>query len=104
MCKMTKVEDNVWSIKYTPTVRQWFNSGETAINKIGIVIRSADGTKKGVEDDYFVTVTDSKYKAFEPGAIKNATQPAGVKHGINIIDHIIIGNNNYYSFYEDNNL
>jgi len=25
-------------------------------------------------------------------------------HGIPIIDHIIIGNNNYYSFYEDNNL
>ena len=86
-CKMTKVEDNVWSIKYTPTVRQWFNSGETAINKIGIVIRSADGTKKGVAEDYFITSTDTKYKAFEPGAIKNATQPAGVKHGINIIDN-----------------
>lgn len=25
-------------------------------------------------------------------------------HGINLLDHIIIGNNNYYSFYEDNNL
>jgi len=25
----------------------------------------------------------------------------GIIHGINIIDHIIIGNNNYYSFYED---
>lgn len=86
-CKMTKVEDNVWSIKYAPTVRQWFGSGETAINKLGIVVRSADGTKKGVADDYFVTVTDSKYKAFEPGAIKNATQPAGVKHGINIVDN-----------------
>jgi len=86
-CKMTKVEDNVWSIKYSPTIRQWFNSGETAINKIGIVVRSADGTKKGVAEDYFVTVTDSKYKAFEPAAIKNATQPANVKHGINVIDN-----------------
>ena len=86
-CKMSKVEDNVWSIKYAPTVRQWFGSGETAVNKIGIVIRSADVTKKGVEEDYFVTVTDSKYKAFEPGAIINAAQPAGVKHGINIIDN-----------------
>ena len=86
-CKMTKVEDNVWSIKYAPTVRQWFDSGETAINQIGIVIRSADGTKKGVADDYFITVTDNKYKAFEPGAIKNATQPAGLKHGINIVDN-----------------
>ena len=86
-CKMTKVEDNIWRIKYSPTIRQWFGSGETAINKIGIVVRSADGTKKGVAEDYFVTVTDSKYKAFEPAAIKKAPQPAGVKHGINVIDN-----------------
>lgn len=28
----------------------------------------------------------------------------GNLHGINLIDHIIIGKDNYYSFYEDNNL
>ena len=28
----------------------------------------------------------------------------GIIHGINLIDHVIIGNKNYYSFYEDNNL
>ena len=28
----------------------------------------------------------------------------GKIHGIGLLDHIIIGNNNYYSFYEDNNL
>ena len=28
----------------------------------------------------------------------------GVIHGINLIDHIIIGSNNYYSFYEDGDL
>ena len=28
----------------------------------------------------------------------------GKLHGIRLLDHIIIGNNNYYSFYEDNNL
>ena len=28
----------------------------------------------------------------------------GIIHGINIIDHIIIGNDNYYSFYEDKKL
>ena len=55
-CKMTKVEDNVWSIKYSPTVRQWFDSEETAINKIGVVVRSADGIKKGIEEDYFVII------------------------------------------------
>ena len=28
----------------------------------------------------------------------------GALHGINLIDHIIIGNNNYYSFYENSNI
>lgn len=28
----------------------------------------------------------------------------GILHGINLIDHIIIGKGNYYSFYQDNNL
>lgn len=28
----------------------------------------------------------------------------GILHGINLLDHIIVGNNNYYSFYEDGNL
>lgn len=28
----------------------------------------------------------------------------GEMHGIPLLDHIIIGDNNYYSFYEDNNL
>ena len=86
-CKMTRVETNVWSIKLSPTVRQWFNSGETPVTKIGIVIRSADGTKKGIEADSFIPVSDNKYKAFQPGAIKTGTLPAGAKHGINIINN-----------------
>ena len=28
----------------------------------------------------------------------------GILHGITLMDHILIGDNNYYSFYEDNNL
>ena len=28
----------------------------------------------------------------------------GILHGINLLDHISVGNNNYYSFYEDGNL
>lgn len=83
-CKMIKVEDNVWRINYTPTLRQWFGSGETAINTVGIVVRSSDGNKQ--TDDFLVTVTDTKYKAFEPAAIKNAPQPGGLQHGINIVD------------------
>lgn len=44
--KMTKTEDNVWSIKLSPSIRSWFDSGETAINQLGVLIRNADGTKK----------------------------------------------------------
>jgi len=89
-CKMTKVEgeQRTWSIKLTPSIRQWFGSGETPINKIGIVIRSADGKKKGLENDFFIeNITDSKYKPFQPGAIKTGNMPAGLQQGINIVNN-----------------
>ena len=86
-CKMTATnEANTWQITLSPSIRQWFNSGETPVNKLGIVIRSADGTKKGIESDSFIAVTDSKYKGFEPGEMKKGTIPSGVQEGINIID------------------
>lgn len=88
--KMTKTDDNVWSIKLSPSIRSWFDSGETAINQLGVLIRNADGTKKGNKDDadYFIeNITDSKYKPFQPGAIKTGSLPAGLKHGINIVDN-----------------
>ena len=89
-CKMTKVEgeQRTWSIKLSPSIRQWFGSGETPVNKIGIVIRSADGTMKGLENDVFIeNITDSKYKPFQPGAIKTGTMLAGLQQGINIVDN-----------------
>ena len=86
-CKMTATDEaNTWQITLSPSIRQWFNSGETPVNKLGIVIRSADGTKKGIESDSFIAVTDSKYKGFEPGEMKKGTIPSGVQEGINIID------------------
>lgn len=86
-CKMSKVEDNVWSITLAPSIRQWYNSGETSIQKLGIVIRSSDGNKKGINEDSFVTITDSKYDPFVPAEIKKGTLPAGVEPGINIVDN-----------------
>jgi|AGTN01.3.fsa_nt_gi 1,4-alpha-glucan branching enzyme len=89
-CKMSKVADvpNAWSIKLSPSIRQWFNSGETPVNKIGIVIRSADGTKKGIIEDSFIeNITDSKFQAFQPGAVKMGSLPAGVDYGINIVNN-----------------
>ena len=91
-CKMTPVkgEDYAWSITLSPSIREWFGSGEKAVNSIGIVARSADGEKKGNKDDkdFFIeNITDTKYKAFQPGAIKTGTMPAGLEYGINIIDN-----------------
>lgn len=86
-CKMTKMEDNVWSIELGPSIRSWFDSGETPVTKLGVVIRSADGNNKAQEDDYFINVTDSKYKAFEPAAVKTGSLPSNVMEGINIIDN-----------------
>lgn len=84
-CKMTKLKDNIWNITLSPSIRQWYGSGETSIQKLGIVIRSSDGTKQ--TENLSITVTDNKYKAFVPAAIKNKTLPTNVKEGINIIDN-----------------
>ena len=84
-CKMTATEEaNTWSISLKPSIREWFDSGDTPVKKLGIVIRSADGTKKGIESDSFITVTDTKYKGFEPGEVKKGTLPNGVQEGINL--------------------
>ena len=85
-CKMNRVADNIWSIKLEPSIRQWFGSGETPVRQLGIVIRSADGSKKGLDGDSFVTVTDRLYKPFEPAAVKYASMPGGLQEGINPVD------------------
>ena len=89
-CKMIPEGENVWKLKLTPSIRAWFVSGETAVNKIGVVIRNEDGSKKGVLEDTFVTVTDSKYIGFQPAAIKMGTLPVGTKAGINIINNTTV--------------
>lgn len=86
-CKMTVIGPSTWSITLSPSIRQWFGSGETPVTKIGIVIRSADGTKKGTEKDFFITVTDNRFHPFEPAAIKYAPLPDNVIDGINIINN-----------------
>ncbi len=86
-CKMTVIGPNTWSITLSPSIREWFGSGETPVTKIGIVIRSVDGTKKGLENDFFIIVTDTRYHPFEPADIKYAPLPDNVMEGINIIDN-----------------
>lgn len=86
-CKMTKVEDNTWSITLSPSIREWYGSGTTAIEQIGVIVRSEDGTKKGVDEDVFAKITDNKFDSFVPGEIKRATMPAGLDYGINAVDN-----------------
>lgn len=89
-CKMTRTENNVWTITLSPSIRAWFNSGTTAITRLGFVIRSADGKKKGIADDFFVNVTDDQYKPFTPAAIRYAPLPPNVKEGINIVNNTTV--------------
>ena len=86
-CKMTKVEGELstWTIKLTSSIRQWYGSGETPVNKLGVVIRSADGARQ--TEDFFIPVTDTQFKAFEPAAVKSGSMPAGLQYGINIVDN-----------------
>lgn len=86
-CKMTAKENNVWHITLSPSIRNWYNSGETPIHKLGLVIRSSDGKKKGIKDDSFIKVTDHKYKGFEPGEVKQKSCPADAIEGINFKDN-----------------
>lgn len=84
-CKFEKdaEQENVWSITLSPSLREWFGSGTTPITQLGVIIRSADGTKKGLETDEFITVTDNLHTGFEPGEVKNQSLPAGMQYGIN---------------------
>ncbi len=88
-CKFTKdaEKENVWHLELKPSVREFFNSGETPCTQIGIVIRSDDSSKKGIPEDRFFDLTDSKYKGFEPQADAEVKAlPAECTYGINVID------------------
>lgn len=45
-CKMVRVKENVWKITLSPTIRDWFGSGSTPIEQLGLIIRTTDGKKK----------------------------------------------------------
>ena len=80
-CKWQPCEEkNLWKLPIQPSVREWFASGDTPVNKIGVVVRSADG--KLQTDDLFLKVKDDKF-VFEPKPVVNETMPAGAHYGIN---------------------
>lgn len=83
-CKFTKIADNSWELAISPSIREFFGSGETPISLLALLVRSEDGSLKS-GDDQFCSVKDTKYKveAFTPDAVVTESLPSGVKHGIN---------------------
>ena len=80
-CKWQPCEEsNLWKLQLKPSVREWFASGDTPVNKIGVVVRSADG--KLQTDDLSVNVKDEKF-VFEPAPVVKETMPSGLHDGIN---------------------
>ena len=79
-----KIADNHWEFKMEPSVREYFNSGETAITKIGLIVRTYEGAKSH-EADQFCSVTDNTYSAevFVPDPVVTQKLPADVEYGIN---------------------
>ncbi len=79
----TDVPD-VWQLELKPTIRQWFGAeGADRINKIGVVVRNADGTKQ--TKDLFCAVEDPQNAVGYDDA-EQAPVPEGVKEGINYVN------------------
>ncbi len=79
-----KVADNLWELKLEPTVREYFQSGETPVTKLAVIVRTADGAKSH-NDDQFCSAIDNKYKAeeFVPDDLVTKKLPDGAEYGIN---------------------
>lgn len=72
--KFTNVGTNLWSLTLSPTIREWFGSGDSPLQTIGIIARNeAADVQTG---DNFITVTDNRYGVETP-------LPEGMHHGIN---------------------
>ena len=87
--RFTKVADNSWELKLEPSIREYFGSGQTPLNMIAIIVRSADGSIKSHDADQFCSVKEEKYfnESFTPDPLVFETMPAGVRHGINYNDN-----------------
>ena len=72
--RLAKTGDNLWSMTLSPTIREWFGSGETPLQTIGIIARNAGADIQTA--DNFITVEDKRYGIETP-------LPEGMHHGIN---------------------
>ena len=55
----------IWFLDISPSIREWYGTGDFPVKKIGVVIRNSDGSKKGINADTFCKVTDKKYQWIE---------------------------------------
>jgi hypothetical protein len=80
-----KVADNSWELKLSPSIREYFGTGETPVTKLAVIVRSADGSIKSHDADQFCSVYDGKYKeeVFTPHEVVGKWLPEGVQQGIN---------------------
>ena len=80
-----KVADNSWEFVMEPSIREYFQSGETPVTQIALIVRTADGSTKSHDADQFCSVQDDKFKAeeFDPGTVQTKRLPEGAKDGIN---------------------
>lgn len=79
-CKFIPIGNNLWKLLLEPTIRKYFNSGTTPVERIGVVVRSGDSSKQ--TEDLFIKVKDEQYQ-FMPAEFKIEAMPAGAEHGIN---------------------
>lgn len=84
-CQFKSIGTDSWELEIGPSVREFFGSGETPVNCLAIVVRSADGTLQ-TRPDQFCSVTDNKFQVepFDPDPVEDAVMPSGLKHGVNI--------------------
>ena len=85
-CRMERVDANVWKLVMEPSIREWYGSGKTAVEFIGIVVRNAKGDKQ-TTPDFILEVKDELYKmdSFEPAPVVKQTMPEGLEYGINYL-------------------
>lgn len=83
-CLIPTDELDVWKLEITPTIRQWFGAtDDEVINKIGVVVRNADGSRQTA--DLFCVVEDPAH-TITYDKVEKAPLPAGVEYGINYVN------------------
>lgn len=90
-CKAVKLTANTWKFIVTPSIREWYGSGEQGLEKLGIIFRNAEANKQ-TRPDFIVDVTDDKYTydPFVPEPVVNEAVPSGARLGINYTDDGVI--------------